>query len=492
MEDEIGGKTTSYEPTDNEQAEEKSEHNSVQNIKIGYIGGGSRGWAYVLINDLAQCADISGEVALYDIDKESAKRNERFGNWVQKQEGAEGDWTYTAVEDRADALKDADFVILSTQDPPDETMAYEIDIPADYGIYQSVGDTVGPGGVIRAMRTIPTYRDIAAGIREHCPNAWVINYTNPMTICVRTLYKEFPEIKAFGACHEVFHTQEHLAELVGKYMNVEQPPRAEIKVNVKGINHFTWIDEATWKDSDLFPLINRHLEKAIRERSFDIGDLDDESYFVDNELVAYELFERFGIFPAAGDRHIAEFVPWFLPVDEPSAVQSWGIRLTPSEYRTNRQKEALAKFHDPMDKDEGFEFFESDEEGIKMIRALLGFEELKTNVNVPNQGQILNLPDDAVVETNALFTQDDVTPVIAGEIPDQVHNIISTHVQNQETLIKAGFNGDIELAFRAFLNDPMMSLPMDNAKDLFKEMIDAVYPYLNDHWNLETAAVVNN
>ncbi|GAA0237411.1 glycoside hydrolase family 4 [Haladaptatus pallidirubidus] len=484
MESEIGNKTDSG-------ATVTKGKDLVEDIKIGYIGGGSRGWAYTLINDLAQCKTITGEVVLYDRVFESAKRNERFGNWVQDREDAVGDWEYTAVEDRATALEGADFVVLSTQDPPPETMAHELDIPAKYGIYQSVGDTVGPGGTVRAMRTIPVYRDIAGAIREHCPEAWVINYTNPMTICVRTLYEEYPDINAVGCCHEVFHTQEHLAKLVGKYRDTDQPSRKEINVNVKGINHFTWIDEMSWRGENLHPLLETHLKEEIRDRSFEPGSLDEDSYFVDNELVTYELYERFGIFPAAGDRHLAEFVPWFLTADDAKDVQQWGIRLTPSEYRVNRQEDALTKFHGPMNGEEEFEFFESGEELVDIIHALLGFEDLKTNLNMPNCGQVSNLPENAVVETNALFTDDCVMPLTSGELPAQVHNIVSTHVVNQETLIKAGFSGDVDLAFQAFLNDPLVTISMTDARAMFNELMTAVRPYLEDHWNLDNASVVH-
>ncbi len=485
MDSEIGNKTATATSAG------AADEDATQSVKIGYVGGGSRGWAYTLINDLAQCTDMSGEVVLYDLDYESAQRNAEFGNWVQEREGAVGEWTYTAVEDRSAALEGADFVILSTQDPPAETMAHEIDIPSEYGIYQSVGDTVGPGGVVRAMRTIPVYRDIALAIEEHCPDAWVLNYTNPMTVCVRALYEAFPDINAIGCCHEVFHTQEHFGELVAEYMDEPQPPRTEIDVNVKGINHFTWIDEATWRGHDLFPLLKRHSEEVISDRSFDPGDLDDASYFVDNELVAYALFDRFGIFPAAGDRHLAEFVPWFLSVDDPDEIQSWGIKLTPSEYRVERQEDALDKFYDPMEGDEEFEFFDSGEEGVSMMRALLGGERLRTNVNVPNEGQAPDLPAGTVVETNALFTRGEVTPLAAGELPPQVHNAVSTHVQNQETIVEAAFAGDVDLAFQAFLNDPLVSVPITDAEAMFRDLIEAVEPYLQSHWDLDGAAVLS-
>ncbi|KXA94098.1 glycoside hydrolase family 4 [candidate division MSBL1 archaeon SCGC-AAA259E19] len=455
-------------------------------LKIGYIGGGSRGWAHTFINDLAQCEDLSGEVFLYDIDYEAAKRNEKFGNWVQSLNEAVGSWEYRAVKERKKALDDADFVILSIQPGPIEHMAKDIDIPQKYGIYDTVCDTVGPGGTVRAMRTIPIYRDFARAIRKHCPDAWTINYTNPMTVCTRTLYEEFPRIKAFGCCHEVFGTQSFLASLVRKYWDVEEEPsRDEIDVNVKGINHFTWIDRAEWRGRDLFPLLDRHVTEEGVVREFETEEMKEESYFVDNFQVTYELYKRFGILPAAGDRHLVEFVPWFLEdVDDPESLHRWGIRLTPNEYRLERWREAPKKFHKQMEGEEEFEFIDSGEEGIDQMKALLGLGDMKTNVNLPNQGQMPEMPEGAVVETNAYFSQNQISPVTAGKLPRQVRNMILTHVYNQETLVEAGFKGDVDLAFQAFLNDPLVNLDTERARELFEEMVRETQDFLDD-WNLK-------
>jgi alpha-galactosidase len=140
--------------------------------------------------------------------------------------------------------------------------------------------------------------------------------------------------------------------------------------------------------------------------------------------------------------------------------------------------------------DEEFEFFDSGEEGVDIMRALLGFEDLKTNVNVPNRGQMPDVPNGAVVETNALFMTDEVRPLEADPLPDQVRSIVSTHVRNQETLVEAAFAGDVDLAFRAFLNDPLVRLPLHDARDLFADLIAAVEPYLADDWNLDDATVL--
>ena len=189
----------------------KYENNKMSDIRIAYIGGGSRGWAWGLMSDLVYTEDISGEVRLYDIDPEAARKNEIIGNMHNSLPEAKSVWTYRAAETPAETLTGADFVVISILPGTFEDMASDVHEPEKYGIYQSVGDTTGPGGIVRAMRTVPMFEEIAENIRKYAPGAWVINYTNPMSICTRTLYRVFPEIKAFGCCHEVFGTQEFLA-----------------------------------------------------------------------------------------------------------------------------------------------------------------------------------------------------------------------------------------------------------------------------------------
>ena len=175
-----------------------AENKKVSDIKIAYIGGGSRGWAWGLMSDLIVEPDISGDVYLYDLDFEAAKNNETIGNMYNSTEEAKTTWNYKAVKTIEEALTGADFVIISILPGTFDEMESDVHTPEKYGIYQSVGDTTGPGGIVRAMRTIPMFEEIANYVKEYCPNAWVINYTNPMTLCVKALYMAFPEIKAFG------------------------------------------------------------------------------------------------------------------------------------------------------------------------------------------------------------------------------------------------------------------------------------------------------
>jgi len=465
---------------------------AVTDVKIGYVGGGSQGWAHTLINDLAQCADVSGEVGLYDVHYEPAEQNARLGNQVTGRDDAPGDWEFTAYRDLDDALAGADFVICSIQDPPAETFKHDLDIPKEYGVYQTVGDTVGPGGALRSMRAVPQYKEIGETIAEQCPDAWVINYTNPMTVCTRSLYEAYPDVNAIGLCHEVFGAQRKFARIANKHVDgAEDVGLDEIDVNVKGINHFTWIDEAYWNGHDVFQYLDAELEEMGPLPRYEPGDLDDESYWTNRGDICFDLYDRFGMLGAAGDRHLAEFVPWYLDIDEEREVQRWGTRCTPSSARVQGEQDvsAASRTEQYLAGDEDFEFRESGEEAVEIMRALLGIEPLKTHLNYPNEGQVAGVERGAVVETNALITGDSVRPVTAGGFTRPIENLVSTHVQNQETLVEAGFAGDLDLAYQAFLNEPLVGLQPDEAEAMFCDLVEAERPYLQAY-DLDGATVL--
>ena len=459
------------------------ENSKAKNLKIAYIGGGSRGWAWGFMGDLAQAPDIAGTVALYDIDKEAAKNNETIGNSIGVNYPENNNFKYKAVDSLKEALTGADFVVISILPGTFDEMESDVHAPEEYGIYQSVGDTSGPGGIIRALRTIPMFEVIANAIKDYSPNAWVINYTNPMTVCIRTLYRVFPEIKAFGCCHEVFGTQKFLAKILGEkgYGEIE---RDEIKVNVVGVNHFTWITEAKYQDMDLFPIYREYCLDSNKK----VVDADDgwlNKFFISQERVKMDLFMRYGVIAAAGDRHLAEFCPgkWYLIGDNEKCVKTWGFGLTPVSWRKKDLEERLAKSRRLVSGEEKYELHTTGEDGVKQIRALLGLEDLVTNVNVPNVGQIPNLPLGAVVETNALFTCDSVKPVMAGEVPKNVNTLVAPIVTLQEIVVEAGLTRDLDLAFQAFSRDPLMTASRTDAKVLFDKMVANTSKYLQDYLN---------
>ena len=233
----------------------------MRRIKIAYIGGGSKQWARVFMTDLALAPGIEGEIALYDIDTEAAIRNQKIGNFINQAKETISKWDYKVYLDKEECLKEADFVVMSILPGTFDEMQSDVHAPEKYGIYQSVGDTAGPGGVLRAMRTVPIYEDYARLIKKCCPNAWVINFTNPMSICVKVLYDVFPEIKCFGCCHEVFHAQNFLAACAKEVLGIEKPDRHDLYTDACGVNHFTWITKARYKNIDLLALVPEFAKK---------------------------------------------------------------------------------------------------------------------------------------------------------------------------------------------------------------------------------------
>ncbi len=457
----------------------------MKNINIAYIGGGSCGWAWKLMADLALEEKMSGCIKLYDLDFNAASNNEMIGNSMHDRNETKGKWKYKAVNKIEEALTGADFVIISIMTGSFKEMESDVHAPEKYGIYQAVGDTVGPGGLLRAMRTIPVYIDFAEKIRKYCPDAWVINYTNPMTVCTRILYEVFPGIKAFGCCHEVFSTQVLMSDILTQMKGIENIIRHDIKTNVKGINHFTWIDKASYKGIDIIPLYKEFAEKYYVEGYFDSRQKsrndEDVHYFGCWNRVKFDLFKRFNMIAAAGDRHLAEFTPqWYLK--DPDCAEKWKFTLTPVSFRIGKQKRRIDFSREVISGKKEFEIKKSSEEGVDQLKALCGLEDFVTNVNLPNYGQLEGFPEGVVVETNALFTKNRVQPVIAGKFPDPVKNLIMRHVLNQETIVKAGINRDRNLAFNAFINDPLVNIPADDALKLFNEMEDNTKKYLTG-WN---------
>lgn len=451
-----------------------------KNLKIAYIGGGSRGWAWGLMSDLAKEKELGGKVYLYDIDFDAAKANEKIGNSIRDVHPETDNFEYIAVETLEESLKGADFVIISILPGTFDEMQSDVHAPEEFGIYQPVGDSTGPGGLVRALRTVPMYEVIANAIKDNCPDAWVINYTNPMTVCVRTLYRVFPQIKAFGCCHEVFGTQIFLSN-VAKQAGLGEMKRQDIKVNVLGVNHFTWFTEAKYKEYDLFPIYKEYCEDKNRV-PVEADKNWMNHFFYSKEKVKMDLFLRYGAIAAAGDRHLAEFCPgkWYL--GEPEYVYNkWGYGLTPVSWRKKELEERVARRDRLLLGEEKFELKETGEEGVLQMKAIMGLGDLVTNVNMPNVGQIPNLPLGAVVETNAHFTAGKVSPVTAGEIPKNLMPLISPIVSNQECIVEAALTRNLDLAFCAFLRDPLMTASLSDAEVLFDKMLDNTSKYLTSY-----------
>lgn len=452
-------------------------NNKVENVKIAYIGGGSRGWAWKLMTDLAKEEALSGTVSLYDIDKEAAKANEIIGNRLKDREDVVGKWDYVTADSLEEALTGADFVVISILPKTFDEMEVDVHMPERLGIYQSVGDTAGPGGIIRALRTLPMFMEIGEAVKAYCPKAWVINYTNPMSLCVKMLYQVFPEIKAFGCCHEVFGTQMMLADVLQKELGIPKIKRDEIQVNVLGINHFTWFDKADYKGIDIFPIYRKFIEKHFEEGIVGEGKNWMNDTFSCAHRVKMDLFNRYGLIAAAGDRHLAEFMPGEEYLKDPRCVKFWKFGLTNVEWRKNDLKKRLEESRELLEGKKEIELKETGEEGISLIKALCGLGRVISNVNIPNKaGQIANLPEGAIVETNALFERDMIRPVFAGAVPERVKELLMPHIENHERVMKVvlGGNKDVELVTEAFMEDPLVKgrAGRDEIRQLVEDMME--------------------
>ena len=446
------------------------------NVRIAYIGGGSRGWARYLMGDLFLEERMSGTVVLYDIDKEAAEDNAVIGNKMNTLPEKKSEWNFITAQSLKEALTGADYVVISILPGTFDEMAVDVHWPEKYGMYQSVGDTVGPGGVIRALRTIPMFKVIAEAIRDYSPNAWVINYTNPMTVCTRTLFEVFPEIKAFGCCHEVFGTQELIATIYNGKTGAKIT-RSDIDINLIGINHFTWINEVRYKGEDLMPIVKQYAEENPE------GDTRQSlnwlnKFFCASSKIKFNLLRRYGVIAAAGDRHLCEFGPsnWYMK--DPETFAKWRGKLTTVDWRKEDMQRRREETKELVAGTKEVQIVASGEEGVNQMAALAGLGSYVTNVNVPNRGQISNLPLGAVVETNAYFSGGSVKPLCAGAIPDAINHLIIRHVYNQEEVVKGALAGDYEAVFKAFINDPQMHLPLEEARKMYDEMLYETRAYL--------------
>ena len=461
----------------------KNEEKKNRNLKVAYIGGGSRGWAWGFMKDLAMDPDLCGRIRLYDIDAEAAERNRVIGEKISAHPDAVSRWEYEVSGSLKEALQGVDFVVISILPATFDEMESDVHLPERVGIWQPVGDTVGAGGFMRAMRTIPMFVTIAEAIRDYAPEAWVINYTNPMSLCVRTLYEVFPQVKAFGCCHEVFGTQKLLCSMLKTECGIDGVKRQDLRTTVTGINHFTWITKASWEGTDLMPLYAAFAEKYAEEGySENKDDNWMNSFFNCAHRVKFDLFRRYGAIAAAGDRHLAEFTaPWY--TRDPETVKSWKFGLTPVSWRKEDLKRRLQRSDDLISGKEAVDLSGSGEEGHLLMKALLGLGDLVSNVNVPNRGQIPNLPAGAVVETNAVFGLNRIDPVCAGPVPSNILPLVARHVYNQENTLQAALHCDRKLGFTTFMNDPQLAYvtPGDGQK-LFDDMLENQRAYLPEKW----------
>lgn len=436
--------------------------------KICYIGGGSADWAPKLMRDLALQDELTGELRLYDIDQAATEINGNLGERLFSHEQSRSRFAVTTPRELEKALDGAAIVILSIEPGPTELRQGDLEIPARHGIVQTVGDTTGPGGIMRGWRAIPTFREYAEKIARYAPEAWVINYTNPMTLCTAALYEGFSEIKAVGCCHEVPVMREELTAFFEDRGAGISAGGTQLELEIAGINHFTFCPRMEWNGQDMLVELRKYAEseEARRDRSaIAASRRRHNKWFESDHLIALEFLRRFGSYGCAGDRHLAEFVPWFLSSEK--ELERYGVVRTPYWWRA--EKAAARAKRSPEKEAEVLE--PSGEEGVEMIQALMGGTETRTNVNFPNRGQISWLPLDHPVETYARVTRDAIIPETPPRLSAAVEELVRRVVAVQDETLRAAANRDRGALLEAVLSDPLVHLPVAETEAMINEML---------------------
>ncbi|MDY4976322.1 MAG: hypothetical protein SO147_05430 [Clostridia bacterium] len=435
----------------------------MKQLKITFIGSYSNGWVWSLIGDLALDASLCGEVVFYDDESEFARNNAQAGNHI-----GSGGFRYRFSESLADALTDADAVLISLSPGNPKAMRAEIEVPKKYGIYQSNGMGTGVGGFFRGLRTVPVMVELMEAVASFAPEAAVINLTDPVGLCVRAMYDVLPGIKGVGFCHESALACQVLADALGEQRDL-WIERNQIQFQTMGINHFSFFQSAFYEDTDLFPVFE---EYCARHRDGMVIEEGAEPYR-ESQKVRMDLFQRLGLYPAAGDRLLAEFCPpgWYLK-DE-ATIRSWGFSLTSAADR-EREDANRRRYAEEIGAGKGkLTVISSGTDLVPLIKALTGCSSGFYSLSLPNRGQISNLEEGAIVETGVLCSKNGIQPVLSGEMPLRLKRLTQPHLLMQQLTMEAAVMMEREYALEAFFYEPSLAgLSRQQIQDLFDEIYE--------------------
>lgn len=452
--------------------------------KIAFIGAGSTVFAKNLMGDILSFPEFTDcTFALMDIDPKRLETSVHVAHTVNEFLG-----THAKIEatiDRREALKGANYVICMIQvggyKPATVT---DFEIPRKYGLRQTIGDTLGIGGIMRGLRTIPVLLDIAKDMEELCPDALFLNYVNPMVMNQWALSR-VSGIKTVGLCHSVPHTAHELSQDIGV-------PYDDINYLVAGINHMAFYLKFENKHTgeDLYPLIQK---------------VADESRAPDWNLTRYELFKRLGYFVTESSEHLSEYVPWFIKHDRPDLIEEFNIPLDEYLARCEAQIAGWNMAQAARDKGEapseqairealaGINLMPRMIEGT--VHTIMNFDKVERSVeygsliihsmetdtarkvygNVPNKGIISNLPNDCIVEVPCLVDKNGIQPTMIGALPPQLSAIMQTNINVQSLTVEAAVTGKREHIYHAAMLDPHTSseLSLDQIWSMVDELIEA-------------------
>jgi alpha-galactosidase len=430
--------------------------------KIAFIGAGSLGFTRALIRDALSFPLLrDATLALMDVDAErlafarrSAQRIVDAGDYPARVE---------ATQDRAEALRDADFVLVTILSHPLAVWRRDVEIPKRNGVDINVGDTRGPAGIFRALRTMPAMLDIARDVERHCPNALILNYTNPMAMLCRAIERE-TDVNLVGLCHSVQETSAMLARWI-------DAPLGEITYTCAGINHLAWFLDFRWNGADAYPLVRR----AVTSRP--------EVY--DEEQVRNEMLLALGYYVTESSGHNSEYNWWFRK--RPDLIETYcthGTGWNPGAYAyvVNEYAEREAGWRERIDRwfDQPLCLERGSEYAAYVMNALRGGEPFQFNGNVANTGLIANLPEGACVEVPVWASRKRLEPVRVGDLPPSVAMLTRLNCEIEELAVEGALTGDPTAIYQAIANDPLTAsvLSLQEIRRMVNELFAANRDYL--------------
>jgi len=420
--------------------------------KITFIGAGSTVFARNLLGDILDYDELAeSEITLFDIDAERLETSELVARRVAEALGSPA--KINATTDRRAALDGADYAINMIQVGGYEPCTVtDFEVPKRFGLRQTIADTLGIGGIMRGLRTIPVALSMCADMEELCPDVWFLNYTNPMAINCRAISRA-STIRTVGLCHSVQGTAFELSQDLGI-------PFMEIDYLAAGINHMAFYLRFEHNGEDLYPRLQA---------------LADSGSVPEGNRVRYEILKHFGYFVTESSEHFAEYVPWFIKRDRPDLVERFNVPLDEYPRRCVDQIARWDAEREQLERGDAMSVERSYEYASTIIRSIETGKPRVIYGNVPNHGVIDDLPAGCTVEVPCLVDGNGVQPTQIGALPPQLTALIRTNVNVQELTVEASLTGRRDHVYHAAMLDPHTAaeLDLDQIHQLVDELIDA-------------------
>ena len=421
--------------------------------KIAFIGAGSTVFAKNVLGDCMLTPSLRGfEFALFDIDEERLKDSERM--LLNLKEQLRADVHIQAYRDRKQALTGAKYVINAIQVGGYEPCTViDFEVPKKYGLRQTIGDTVGIGGIFRALRTIPVMLSIAEDMQEVCPDAWFLNYTNPMAVLTNVMITH-GGIKTVGLCHSVQVCVPNL------FRSLNMDPEG-VEYKIAGINHMAWLLEVKKDGVDLYPEIKRRAREKQKQKHED--------------MVRFEIMDKFGYYVTESSEHNAEYHPYFIKRTHPELIENLNIPLDEYPRRCVAQIEQWRQMRESLVENKNLQHTRTHEYASYLLEAMETNQPYKLGGNVMNTGLIENLPREACVEVPCLVDASGVTPTYVGRLPEQCAALNRTNINTQLMTIEAAITRKREAVYQAAFLDPHTAseLTLDEIVALCDDLIEA-------------------